>query len=128
MKKSLPLSDKIEKKHTAIKENEINNESLTTELHFDLFKQYAWLSSAAIGVIIVLVQMKAIELGADIYSAIAFLAFSIITSLYGNDFIVDNLLKGKGIYEINKKLKLLRLITLFCSGLGFGLFLGDFIW
>ena len=47
----------------SVNENKVKNETLTTELHFELLKQYAWLSSAVIGAIIILVQLKAVEMG-----------------------------------------------------------------
>ena len=37
--------DSIEKSRS-VEKNKIQNETITTELHFELLKQYAWLSSA----------------------------------------------------------------------------------
>ncbi len=104
-------------------DNKVKNETLTTELHFELLKQYAWLSSAVIGGIIILVQLKAVEMGNDVYISLAVLGLSIFFSLIGQDHIVDSLLKGKDIYKIAKILKLIRGASMGCLGLGIGNFL-----
>ena len=39
-------------------ENKTKNESVTTELHFELLKQYTWLASAVIGAVIILIQTE----------------------------------------------------------------------
>lgn len=56
----------VEKKKVEVdtlEKHKNNTETIATELHFELLKQYAWLSSAAIGAIIVLVKLNAIEVG-----------------------------------------------------------------
>lgn len=103
-------------------DNKVKNETIATELHFELLKQYAWLSSAAIGAVIILVQLKLVEIGRDIYISLAFLGLSILLSLIGQDHIVDSLLKGKTIFRISKILKLIRLVSMGCFGLGIGYF------
>ncbi len=103
-------------------DNKVKNETLTTELHFELLKQYAWLSSAVIGGIIILVQLKAVEMGNDVYISLALLGLSIFFSLIGQDHIVDSLLKGKDIYKMTKILKLIRGASMACLGLGTGYF------
>lgn len=107
----------------SVNENKVKNETLTTELHFELLKQYAWLSSAVIGAIIILVQLKAVEMGDDVYISLGLLGLSIFFPLVGQDHIVDSLLKGKDIYKMSKILKLIRGVSLGCLGLGVGYFL-----
>ncbi|NTS76186.1 hypothetical protein HR060_04825 [Catenovulum sp. SM1970] len=107
--------------------NKAKNAHLVTELHFDLLKQYAWFSSAVIGAVIVLIQLNAIEIGQDVYTALALLSLSILVSLTGQDYIVDSLLKGKEIYQIAKILKLLRAISMFCLGVGTGYITAEII-
>lgn len=102
--------------------NKIRNETVTTELHFELLKQYAWLSSAVIGSIIVLVQLKAVEMGQDVYISLSLLGLSIFIALSSQDFIVDSLLKGKDIYSMAKMLKVARFVSMGCLGLGAGYF------
>jgi hypothetical protein len=101
-------------------ENKVRNEALTTELHFELLKQYAWLSSAVIGAVIILIQLNAVELGKDVYISLGLLGLSIFISLIGQDHIVDSLLKGKDIYKISKILRLIRATSMGCLGLGVG--------
>ena len=103
-----------------VSENKVKNESLTTELHFELLKQYTWLASAVIGAIVILIQLNAVELGKDIYISLGFLGLSIFFSLVGQDHIVDSLLKGKDIYAVSKILKLIRIASMFCLALGAG--------
>ena len=103
-------------------ENKVKNETLTTELHFELLKQYAWLSSAVIGAEIILVQLKVVEMGKYVYISLGLLGFSIFFSLIGQDHIVDSLLKGKDIYIISKVLKLIRMASMGFLGLGAGFF------
>ena len=105
-----------------VNENKVKNETLTTELHFELLKQYAWLSSAVIGTIIILVQLKAVEMGNDVYISLGLLGLSIFFSIVGQDHIVDSLLKGKDIYKISKVLKLIRGVSMGCLGIGAGYF------
>jgi hypothetical protein len=62
-----------------------------------LLKQYTWLASAVIGAVIILIQLKAVELGEDVYISLGLLGLSIFISLIGQDHIVDSLLKGKDI-------------------------------
>ncbi|WP_405629495.1 hypothetical protein [Pseudoalteromonas sp. Ld20] len=106
----------------SVNENKEKNQTLTTELHFELLKQYAWLSSAVIGAIIVLVQLKAVEMGNNIYITLGLLGLSIFVSIVGQDHIVDSLLKGKDIYRISKILKLIRAVSMGCLGLAAGYF------
>ena len=116
--------DSLEVEKTAkldlVRQNKIRNEALTTELHFDLLKQYAWLSSAAIGAIVVLVQLKAVEASKELYISLGFFVASIIMSITGQDHIIDSLLKGKHIYDASKVLKVIRTISMLCFGIGVG--------
>ncbi|TMO62283.1 hypothetical protein [Pseudoalteromonas aurantia] len=104
----------------SVSENKVKNESLTTELHFELLKQYTWLASAVIGAIVILIQLNAVELGKDIYISLGFLGLSIFFSLVGQDYIVDSLLKGKDIYAVSKILKLIRITSMLFLALGAG--------
>ena len=103
-------------------ENNKSNEILTTELHFELLKQYAWLSSAVIGAIIILIQLNAVTIGRSVYISLGLLGLSIFFSLIGQDHIVVSLLKGKNIYKMSKVLKLIRGASMGCLGLGAGYF------
>ncbi len=103
--------------------NIARNETLATELHFELLKQYAWLSSAAIGAMIILVQLKAVVIGTDIYISLGLLSLSIFISVLGQDYIVETLLKDKDIFKIAKKLKVMRYTSLYLMGTGAGYFL-----
>jgi hypothetical protein len=116
--KAVKVEEKTE--GDSVCENKIKNESLTTELHFELLKQYTWLASAVIGAVIILIQLKAVELGEDVYISLGLLGLSIFISLIGQDHIVDSLLKGKDIYKISKILKLIRVTSMLCLALGAG--------
>ncbi len=96
------------------------SEVLTTELHFELLKQYAWLSSAVIGAIIILIQLQVLKIGHDVYLSLGLLGLSIFFAVIGQDHIVDSLLKGKSIYQVAKVLKFLRILSMGCLGLGAG--------
>ena len=85
---SLELEEKPEL--DSAQQNKIKNETLTTELHFELLKQYAWLSSAAIGAIVVLVQLKAIEADKDLYVS---LGFFVMCFGIGVGYLAANVLK-----------------------------------
>lgn len=104
----------------SVSENKKKNETLTTELHFELLKQYAWLSSASIGAIIILIQLKAIEMGSDVYISLGLLGLSIFISVVGQDHMVDSLLKGRNIYKMSRILKLIRCTSMVCLGAGVG--------
>lgn len=84
-------------------------------------------SSAVVGAIIILIQLKAVAIETDIYFALALLALSIFFSLLGQDHIVDSLLKGQDIYQTSKMLKLIRWASLGSLGLGAGYFTGQLI-
>jgi hypothetical protein len=110
-----------------LEENKLKNEKVLTELHFELLKQYAWFSSAIIGAVVVLIQMKIISFDSNVYIPLLCFCFSILNSLIGQDFIVESLTKGKSIYDISKKVYLLRMLSIFGLGLGVGLLFGSFI-
>lgn len=110
-----------------VADNKRKNETLTTELHFELLKQYAWLSSAVIGAIVVLIQLNVVAIGNDVYISLASLVLSIFFALIGQDYIVDSLLKGKDIYKISKILKFIRGSSMMCLGLGSGYFSAGFL-
>jgi len=105
-----------------IEENKKNNVILTSELHFELLKQYAWLSSTAIGGLVLLVQLNAIPIEKDLFISLAFFVISIFSALSGQEYQVDSLLKGKNVYEVSKTLTLLRGISMGSLGIGVGYF------
>ena len=94
---------------------------------FELLKQYVWLSSAIIGAIILLVQLKVVPVDDVIYKTIGFLILSIFFALIGKDSIVDALLSGKTIYDVSTYMKLLRYLSMITLGLGVGVFIGGII-
>jgi len=104
-----------------IKENRIQNQTTTTELHFELLKQYAWLSSAFIGAVVFLIQLKFIAFEPKIFIVLGCFGFSIINCLFGQDFMVESLTKGKSIYDISSKIKIYRHLALGGLGVGTGL-------
>jgi len=114
-------------KAKSVKENKIKNETLTTELQFELLKQYAWLSSAIIGAVVILVQLKILTFDSSIYIPLVCFGFSILNSLFAQDFIVESLSKGKSIYDISKTVYILRILSIFGLGLGCGLLTKGFI-
>lgn len=115
-----------EKEKNNNESNKNRNETVVTELHFDLFKQYAWLSSALIGAIILLLQSGSLNLNIQTYTALALLGASIYLSLSGQDHIVNSLLKGRDIYSASKRLKLFRFLSLLALGAGIGIFAMEF--
>ena len=115
-----PASCKELTEGALVDEGKLKHETLATELHFELLKQYAWLSSAVCGGLILLIQMKVIEAGLDVYISLSFFGLSILCSIFGQDFIVDSLLKGKGIYDIAKALSRIRFIAILSIGIGAG--------
>ena len=104
-----------------------DNEVLAAELTFELFKQYTWLSSAIIGAVVVLIQLKAIELGSTVYFPVGFLALSILISFLGKDLVADSLLRGKSIFEIKTQVSLMRIAALFSMGMGIGYLASNFL-
>ncbi|MFC4654837.1 hypothetical protein ACFO3I_07415 [Rheinheimera marina] len=96
------------------------NETLATELHFELLKQYAWLSSAICGGLVLLIQTKLIEAGKDVYIALAIFGLSVLSSILGQDYMVDSLLKGKNVFQVAKQLARIRFFSVFAIGIGSG--------
>ena len=115
------------KKSRSVEKNKIQNETITTELHFELLKQYAWLSSAIIGAVVILIQLKVLTLGSKVYIPLGCFCFSILNSLIAQDYIVESLTKGKTIYDISKKVYILRNFSIFGLGVGVGLLAYSFI-
>ncbi len=110
-----------------IEESRKSNVILTSELHFELLKQYAWLSSTAIGGLALLAQLNAIPIGKDLYISLAFFVISIFSALFGQEHQVDSLLKGKDVYKISKTLTLFRVTSMGSLGVGVGYFGAGFI-
>jgi hypothetical protein len=108
-------------------ENKIKNEALTTELQFELLKQYAWFSSAIIGAVVILIQLKLVPLDSGIYFPLGCFCFSILNSLIAQDYIVESLSNGVSIYDISKKIYYLRLLSIFGLGIGSGLLMKAFM-
>lgn len=102
-------------------ENKIKKEVLTTELYFELLKQYAWLSSAIIGAVVFLIQLNVVTFDSHIYMPLGFFCFALINSLFGQDYIVESLIKGKTIYDISKKVQVFRWLSVIGLGLGIGM-------
>ncbi|WP_372627872.1 hypothetical protein [Arsukibacterium sp.] len=101
-------------------QNKSKNEALATELNFELLKQYAWLSSAVCGGLILLIQMEVIESGKDVYISLMFFGLSILCAIFGQDYIVDSLLKDKRIYDISTILSRIRFVAMMSIGIGAG--------
>lgn len=114
----------IESETDVTDDNKVKNETVTTELHFELLKQYAWLSSVIIGASVVLVQLKIVTFSPELYFPFICFGASILMSLFGQDFIVDSLSKGKTIYCIAKKVKVYRYSSMFTLFIGVGLLTG----
>ncbi|WP_042149193.1 MULTISPECIES: hypothetical protein [unclassified Pseudoalteromonas] len=112
----------VEKQANLIEENKNRNEALATELHFELLKQYAWLASSIIGVIVILIQLKVVEIDRYVYVSIPSLAISIFISIISQDKIVDSLSKGETIYCISKSIKVMRFCALGLLSFGAGFF------
>ena len=108
-------------KSTSVEKNIIQNETLTTELHFELLKQYAWLASAFIGAVIVLIQLQFITFEPKIFIVLGCFGFSILNCLFGQDFMVESLTKGKSIYDISGKIRIVRHLAVGGLGVGSGL-------
>ena len=105
-----------------------DNEVLAAELTFELFKQYARLSSAILGAVVVLVQLKAIEMNSDVFFPVGFLALSILLSFLGKDLVADSVLKKKTVFEISMQITCMRLAALFSMGIGNGHLASSFLW
>lgn len=104
-----------------IQENKAKNETVTTELHFELLKQYAWFSSVVIGAVVILIQLKVVSFSADLYLPFGCFGASILISLFGQDYIVESLIDGKTIYDISKKTKIYRVLAMFTLFMGTGM-------
>ena len=104
-----------------IEDNKVKNETVTTELHFELLKQYAWLSSVIIGAVIILIQLKVVPFSSELYLPFGCFGTSILISLFGQDYIVDSLVKGKTIYGISKQIKIFRHLAMFTLFFGTGI-------
>ena len=111
----------MEKEESLVEDNKVKNETLTTELYFELLKQYAWLASAIIGAVVFLIQLKVVSFDSNIYAPLGFFCFSLINSLLGQDFIVESLTKGKTIYDISKKVHIFRWLSIIGLGIGVGM-------
>ena len=121
---SIEESVKIDTEIDLEENNKIKNETVTTELHFELLKQYAWLSSVIIGAVVILIQLKIVSFTSDLYIPFFCFGSSIFISLLGQDFIVDSLIKGKTIYCISSKIKVYRHISMFSLFVGVGMLAG----
>jgi hypothetical protein len=121
---SIEESEKVDNETDLSGNNKIKNETVTTELHFELLKQYAWLSSVIIGAVVILIQLKVVSFTSDLYIPLFCFGASIFISLLGQDFIVDSLIKGKTIYCISSKIKIYRYISMFSLFVGVGMLAG----
>lgn len=125
MEKEITEQTEVVKEDKATKN--IKDKTLTTELHFELLKQYAWLSSAMIGAVVILIQLKFVVADSSIFIPLGLLGFSIINSLFAQDYIVESLSKGKDIQQIIKPLYFMRMASIFSLGLAAGMLCALFI-
>lgn len=116
---------KIDIEAGLVESNKLKNETVTTELHFELLKQYAWLSSVITGAVVILIQLKVVSFNSDLYMPFICFGASILISLFGQDFIVDSLLKGKTIYCVSNKIKIYRYTSMFTLFVGLGMLIGS---
>ncbi|MEI5638366.1 MULTISPECIES: hypothetical protein [unclassified Pseudoalteromonas] len=123
MEESKETNNAVE--HT--EDNKDKNETVTTELNFELLKQYAWLSSVITGAVVILIQLKVIQFNADFYIPFICFGASILISLFGQEFIVDSLLKGKTIYCVSNKVKIYRHTSMFTLSFGVGMLAANLI-
>ena len=79
-----------------------------------------------IGAMLLLVQLKAVEMGMKVYMPISVLAFTIFISLLGKDMLVNALLEGKAVHEISNSINRIRVSVLIRLGIGMGLLLSIF--
>jgi len=110
-----------------VEENKKNNVTLTSELHFELLKQYAWLSSTAIAGLVFLVQLNVLPVGKDLFITLSFFAISIFSAILGQEHQVGSLLKGEDVYKNSKILTLFRVISMGSLGSGIGYFVAGII-
>ena len=122
---SIEENIKIDIEAGLVESNKLNNETVTTELHFELLKQYAWLSSVITGAVVILIQLKVVSFNSDLYMPFICFGASILISLFGQDFIVDSLLKGKTIYCVSNKIKIYRYTSMFTLFVGLGMLIGS---
>ena len=102
----------------------MKNEETVAELYFELFRQYAWLSSTAIGFVVILIQIDAVTLNLNItFSFISFI-LSTIGAIKGQEIIVDSMINKKEFYGVLKKIRAFCMLLL---GLGLGCFIAEFI-
>jgi hypothetical protein len=113
--------EKTDTEADLVEGNKVKNETVTTELQFELLKQYAWLSSVITGAVVILIQLKVVSFTSDLYIPFFCFGASILISLLGQDFIVDSLIKGKTIYCISNKIKIYRHISMFTLFVGVGM-------
>ena len=91
-------------------------ENLAVELQFELLKQFAWLGSAIIGGIVVLIQLGKVDLGGAVYLGLACFALSVLVSVQGQDYLVGKLTEGQ---TINQLASIMKKIRMFAFGLIF---------
>ena len=103
-----------------IKENKLRNEAVLTDLYFQMFKQLAWLGSAIIGGTVILMRMDILELDKTTLFGIGLIAFTILNSIFCQVHLVEELAKGKTIYQIKKTLSIMLMISILALGAGVG--------
>jgi hypothetical protein len=114
------MNELSERPKTETDANSHRQEVLTTEINFELLRQYAWFSSAVIGAVIVLMQAGVVENGAMTYIAISLISVATFASIIGQSYIAESLLKGKTVFEIANTLNRVRTIAMFFMGMGGG--------
>ncbi|MFD2167602.1 hypothetical protein ACFSJY_15230 [Thalassotalea euphylliae] len=102
-----------------------NDLTLTTELTFDLLKQFSWFGSACIGAVALLVQLNAIALNGFIFAALGCFGLAVLIAFMGKNTIIEALLQGKTIKDIKLTVTLHRVLSMFLIGLGAGMLGGE---
>ena len=102
-------------------ENIQRNEASIIEVYFEMFKQFAWLGSATIGGIVLLVQLNVLEMNAALSKEVAAFAISILLSIFGQISLVAALASGKTVAELRTAMTLYTIFILFVFGLGIGM-------
>jgi hypothetical protein len=85
-----------------------------------MFKQFAWLGSAAIGAIAILVRLEVLEVSTHLYIAFGAIAISILASIFAQINLVSLLGQGKTVYEQQLVLRIHLIISLLALGFGVG--------
>jgi hypothetical protein len=97
------------------------DESVKVTLFFELFKQLAWLSSASIGAVVLILQLKQWPVTDMIIWALIALAISVLTSVLAQASMVSEMTEGKSLHQLKKMLTIMMACCLFLQGVGMGM-------